>query len=240
MKQKANLKKDAKGPMRMRYSTGGTPPRSKAGQDFDRAFLEARKAGKMVFTWNGKSYGTRRASETKEQHREHMSNIASTPKPMPSLPKPARPEPQLQRPATSSPKPATPATPQSSPSSTAGAKSPVQFNRALSEEMRNLSNESDSKPKTSQTPTTQSSKKTGPVNNFSNLKQDNSRPNAKLKMGGSFLEPDKELKFGGMKYEMGGMEECGPGRPCPNARKAAKTKKKQNKNLSGAQRRYMR
>ena len=101
-----------------------------------------------------------------------------------------------------------------------------------------------------------------------------------MKMGGNYLEMDKELKFGGMKYEMGGMkpksaskpapaknmtkpadkantftakaamkkmyeaggmmEECGPGRPCPNAKKAAKTKKKQNSNLSRAQKRYMR
>jgi hypothetical protein len=62
----------------------------------------------------------------------------------------------------------------------------------------------------------------------------------KKKMGGSYLEPDKELKFGGMKYMMGGMEECGPGRPCPNAKKAAKTKRNQHKNLSRGQRRYMR
>jgi hypothetical protein len=112
-----------------------------------------------------------------------------------------------------------------------------------------------------------------------NLKKGAKGP-MKMKMGGDYLEMDKEVKFGGMKYQAGGMkpkqtpkmaapknmakpeskenkftaksamkklyeaggmmEECGPGRPCPNARKAAKTKKKQNKNLSGAQRRYMR
>jgi hypothetical protein len=112
-----------------------------------------------------------------------------------------------------------------------------------------------------------------------NLKKGAKGP-MRMKMGGDYLEMDKEVKFGGMKYQAGGMkpkqtskmaapknmakpeskenkftaksamkklyeaggmmEECGPGRPCPNARAAARTKRRQNRNLSGAQRRYMR
>lgn len=186
------------------------PKPSQGSSGFSQAFAAARKAGKTTFTYNGKSYGTRRANETPAAHKAAMARIAgestpaakSAPAPerMASRPAPSnRPEPQIQRPAASAP---------ASPAKQAA-------------------------------PSTPASKKTGPVNEMSNLKQKSKT--SKMKMGGSYLEPDKELKFGGMKYEMGGMmEECGPGRPCPNAKKAAKTKRNQHKNLSRGQRRYMR
>lgn len=42
--------------------------------EFGDAFKAARKAGKMTFEYKGKKYGTRLATETKEQHRKKMSS----------------------------------------------------------------------------------------------------------------------------------------------------------------------
>lgn len=39
---------------------------------FNKAFAEARRRGKMTFTMNGKTYGTRKKGETKEQHKAAM------------------------------------------------------------------------------------------------------------------------------------------------------------------------
>jgi hypothetical protein len=184
------------------------PKPNQGSSSFNQAFAAARKAGKTTFTYNGKSYGTRRADETSEQHKAAMARVtgqsSSAPKSAPaperaaSRPTPSnKPEAQLQRSTTPSVAPAA----KSKPAARPAAQAP------------------------------QSSSKTNDMKMKENIKK---------KMGGSYLEPDKELKFGGMKYEMGGMEECGPGRPCPNARKAAKTKRNQHKNLSRGQRRYMR
>lgn len=206
----SNTNPDADAANKPKPAPKPAPKPNQGSSSFNQAFAAARKAGQTTFTYNGKSYGTRRANETPTAHKAAMARIAgestpaakSAPAPerMASRPAPSnRPEPQIQRPAASAP---------ASPAKQAA-------------------------------PSTPASKKTGPVNEMSNLKQKSKT--SKMKMGGSYLEPDKELKFGGMKYEMGGMmEECGPGRPCPNAKKAAKTKRNQHKNLSRGQRRYMR
>lgn len=39
---------------------------------FNKAFAEARRRGKMTFSMNGKTYGTRKKGETKEQHKSAM------------------------------------------------------------------------------------------------------------------------------------------------------------------------
>jgi hypothetical protein len=202
----SNTNPDADAANKPKPAPKPAPKPNQGSSSFNQAFAAARKAGKTTFTYNGKSYGTRRADETSEQHKAAMARVAgqsssapkSAPAPerLPSRPTP-KPEAQLQRSTTPSVAPAA----KSKPAARPAAQAP------------------------------QSSSKTTDMKMKGNIKK---------KMGGSYLEPDKELKFGGMKYEMGGMEECGPGRPCPNARKAAKTKRNQHKNLSRGQRRYMR
>ena len=39
---------------------------------FNKAFAEARRRGKMTFSMNGKTYGTRKKGETKDQHKSAM------------------------------------------------------------------------------------------------------------------------------------------------------------------------
>lgn len=56
----------------VKYQQGGEKK-----QSFNEAFAAARKAGKMTFEWNGKSYGTRRADETKSQQKSKMAARAS-------------------------------------------------------------------------------------------------------------------------------------------------------------------
>lgn len=49
--------------------------RSAAGKEFDAKFAEMRRAGKDTFTWRGKTYNTRQAGETSEQHKAKMKKI---------------------------------------------------------------------------------------------------------------------------------------------------------------------
>ena len=46
--------------------------KAKNREAFNKAFAEARRRGKMTFTMNGKTYGTRKKGETKEQHKAAM------------------------------------------------------------------------------------------------------------------------------------------------------------------------
>lgn len=49
--------------------------RSAGGKAFDAKFAEMRRAGKDTFTFNGKSYTTRQAGESAEQHKAKMQKI---------------------------------------------------------------------------------------------------------------------------------------------------------------------
>ena len=80
---------------------------------FSDAFAAARKAGKTTFTYNGKSYGTRKAGETQEQYRASRSkaggSASSKPAPMqpmtrkgPSTTPQQRPAPTIQKKAPAS------------------------------------------------------------------------------------------------------------------------------------------
>lgn len=73
-----------------KYQTGSYPTYNKSSDEaksFRDAFAAARKAGKMTFEWEGRSYGTRRADETKDQHAANMQKV-SRPAPAPA-PRPA-------------------------------------------------------------------------------------------------------------------------------------------------------
>lgn len=93
MARRANLKKDIKGPMKMKKGSflepnkelkfGGVSKYKEGGsKSFNQAFAEARKAGKKTFEWNGKSYGTRRSGESQEQYRAALAKNSNnaTPK----------------------------------------------------------------------------------------------------------------------------------------------------------------
>jgi hypothetical protein len=59
-------------------SSAATPAkstRSASGKEFDAKFAEMRRAGKDTFTWRGKSYSTKQAGETAEQHKAKMEKI---------------------------------------------------------------------------------------------------------------------------------------------------------------------
>lgn len=59
-------------------SSAATPAkstRSAGGKEFDAKFAEMRRAGKDTFTWRGKSYSTKQAGETAEQHKAKMEKI---------------------------------------------------------------------------------------------------------------------------------------------------------------------
>lgn len=61
-------------------NTATTPKSGSSG--FGKAFAAARKAGKMTFKFNGKTYGTRRKGETPEQHKIAMDKASGKgPKP---------------------------------------------------------------------------------------------------------------------------------------------------------------
>lgn len=49
--------------------------RSATGKAFDAKFAEMRRAGKSTFTFNGKTYTTRHAGESSEQHKAKMQKI---------------------------------------------------------------------------------------------------------------------------------------------------------------------
>lgn len=58
-----------------RFSAPAAKPKSSGFSD---AFAAARKAGKTTFTYNGKSYGTRKAGETQEQYRAALGKASGT------------------------------------------------------------------------------------------------------------------------------------------------------------------
>ena len=83
--------KSTQGPKATKIETGvkprsesqntATTPKSGAS-GFGKAFAAARKAGKMTFKFNGKTYGTRRKGETPEQHKIAMAKASGKgPKP---------------------------------------------------------------------------------------------------------------------------------------------------------------
>lgn len=76
----------------MKYQSGGEYPTykkdSSEAKSFREAFAEARKGGKTTFKWEGRSYGTRRKDETKEQHAASMKKAAGASKPKASNPAP--------------------------------------------------------------------------------------------------------------------------------------------------------
>jgi hypothetical protein len=74
-----------------KYQTGSYPTYNRSSDEaksFRDAFAAARKEGKMTFEWEGRSYGTRRADETKSQHEANMQKVsrpaAPTPAPRPT------------------------------------------------------------------------------------------------------------------------------------------------------------
>lgn len=60
-------------------STAASSGPSDARKKFNAAFAKARREGKMTFTYNGKKYGTRRGSESKEDHAKKMRKAAGLP-----------------------------------------------------------------------------------------------------------------------------------------------------------------
>jgi len=92
-----------------RSSAPAAKPKSSGFSD---AFAAARKAGKTTFTYNGKSYGTRKAGETQEQYRASLSKAGGSasskpaPQPMtrkgPSTIPQQRPAPTIQKKAPAS------------------------------------------------------------------------------------------------------------------------------------------
>ena len=104
MARRANLKKDATGPMKMKkggsflepdkeLKFGGAPKSKKyqgggasypvygkntdQAKSFRSAFAAARAAGKDKFTWEGRSYGTRKAGESAEQYTSSLKGARS-------------------------------------------------------------------------------------------------------------------------------------------------------------------
>lgn len=59
-------------------SKPSTPAAKPKSSGFSDAFAAARKAGKTTFTYNGKSYGTRKAGETQEQYRAALAKASGT------------------------------------------------------------------------------------------------------------------------------------------------------------------
>lgn len=59
-------------------SKPSTPAAKPKSSGFSDAFAAARKAGKTTFTYNGKSYGTRKAGETQEQYRAALGKASGT------------------------------------------------------------------------------------------------------------------------------------------------------------------
>lgn len=72
-----------------------TAPAAKP-KSFSDAFAAARKAGKTTFTYNGKTYGTRKAGETQEQYRAAISTQPAPRKAPSQVPNP-RPAPTIQK-----------------------------------------------------------------------------------------------------------------------------------------------
>ena len=60
-------------------STAASSGPSDTRKKFNAAFAKARREGKMTFTFNGKKYGTRRGSESKEDHAKKMRKAAGLP-----------------------------------------------------------------------------------------------------------------------------------------------------------------
>lgn len=284
--------------------SAASKPQPKGSTSFNQAFAAARKAGQTTFTWNGKSYGTRRADETPEQHKAAMMRVADSAAPAPAA------KPSEAKASEQAPQRATTLLRNTTPSLIP----PSKLRPSISTS-RGTSPGGKVTPREFANPNLKTSKVESSTMKEANKALKSDKKKSKIKAGG-YLEPDKELMFGGKsKYQAGGMaptpmkpkkkmempasmqtppkkkkpmglmgkmenamgkskyksggfpdltgdgkvtkadilkgrgvikeaggmmEECGPGRPCPNAKKAAKTKKKQNSNLSRAQKRYMR
>lgn len=49
------------------------PSKKESGPNFSQAFAAARREGKSTFSWNGKSYSSRKDTETSAQHKEFLA-----------------------------------------------------------------------------------------------------------------------------------------------------------------------
>lgn len=195
-------------------------PPSKGSTSFNQAFAAARKAGQTTFTWNGKSYGTRRADETPEQHKATMMRVANSAAPAPAA------KPSEAKASEQAPQRATTLLRNTTPSLIP----PSKLRPSISTS-RGTSPGGKVTPREFANPNLKTSKVESATMEGANKALKSDKKKSKIKAGG-YLEPNKKLMFGGKsKYEAGGMmEECDPGRPCRNARKAGKTARRQERN----------